>query len=129
MKNKKFLALRIRSKPRHDIQDVKYLLKRAEIKTALLGDTAYDAEWLHELCFDKKIQTQIKPRKNVRRGFYRKKQMKNYSEKEYHQRSLIEAGQGAVKRKYGGYTLAKHWRPIHNEAHCKAIAYNMGLVH
>ncbi|MEN9626212.1 MAG: Transposase domain, partial [archaeon] len=125
---KTFIALRIRSKPRHDINDAKYLLKRVDIKKTFLGDTAYDAEWLHEYCFDSNIQTQIKPRKNVKRGFYRKKQMKNYSEKEYHRRSLIESGQGAVKRKYGGFTLAKHWRAICVEAYCKATAYNLRLL-
>ena len=123
-----FIALRVRSRPRHDMKDVKYLLERADVQATLLGDTAYDAEWLHEWCFEKDIQTQIKPRKNVRRGFYRRKQMKGYSEEEYHQRSLIEAGQGAVKRKYGGYTLAKGIGAIKVEAYCKALAYNMRLV-
>jgi hypothetical protein len=53
--------------------------------------------------------------------------MKNYSEEKYHQRSLIEAGQGAEKRKYGGFTLAKNWRAIRNEAYLRAIAYNLRL--
>src|SRR3989344_2532176 len=126
VENKTFIALRTRAKPRHDIKDAKYLLKKAEIQT-LLGDTAYDADWLHEWCYDRKIQTIIKPRKNVRRGFYRKKQMKKYSEEKYHQRSLIESGQGAVKRKYGGYTLAKDIRAINAEAQFKGIAYNLRL--
>ena len=127
VENKTFIALRIRGKPRHDIKDVKYLLKRTEIQTTLLGDTAYDAEWLHEYCFDNNIQTQIKPRKNVKRGFYRRKQMKNYSEEAYHQRSLIESGFGSLKRKYGGFTLAIDWRAIRNEAYLKAIAHNLRL--
>lgn len=126
VRKKVFVALRVRSKPRHDIKDAKYLLERADMKT-LLGDTAYDANWLHQLCWRRGIQTQIKPRKNVRRGFYRKKQMKNYSEMEYHQRSLIESGQGGYKRKYGGYTLAKSIQAIKAEAYCKAVAYNMRL--
>jgi hypothetical protein len=127
VKQRTILAIRVRSKPRHDIMDAEYLLKRADIQTTLLGDTAYDSEKLHEICWNKGIQTQIKPRKNVRRGFYRRKQMKNFSEKEYHQRSLIEAGQGAEKRKYGGFTFAKDWRAIRNEAYLKAIAYNLRL--
>src|SRR3989344_1119493 len=122
-----FVALRVRSKPRHDIKDARYLMKRVDVQTTLLGDTAYDAEWLHEYCFDNNIQTQIKPRKNVRKGFYRRKQMKNYYEEEYHQRSLIEAGQGAVKRKYGGFTLAKGIEVIRLEAYCKAICFNFRL--
>ncbi len=127
VKQRTIVAIRIRSRPRHDIKDAEYLLKRADIQTTLLGDTAYDSEKLHEFCWTKGIQTQIKPRKNVFRGFYRRKQMKNYSEREYHQRSLIEAGQGSVKRKYGGFTLAIDWRAIRNEAYVKAIAYNLRL--
>lgn len=122
-----FVALRVRVKPRHDIKDVKYLLKQVDVQTTLFGDTAYDAEWLHQYCFERKIQTQIKPRKNVKRGFFRRKQMRNFSEKEYHQRSIIEAGQGALKRKYGGYTLAKRIESIRAEAYCKAICYNIRL--
>ena len=53
--------------------------------------------------------------------------MENYSEEEYHQRGLIETGQGAEKRKYSGFTLAINWRTIRNEAYCKAIAYNLRL--
>jgi len=127
VKRRTFVALRVRSRPRHDSKDVNYLLNRAEVQTTLLGDTAYDAEWIHERCFKRGIQTQIKPRKNVRRGFYRRKQMKHYSEQEYHQRSLIESGQGAYKRKYGGYTLAKKITAIRAEAYCRAIAHNMKL--
>lgn len=127
VENRKIIALRVRARPRHDIKDAKYLLKKAEMQT-LLADTAYDAAWLHEWCFKKGIQTQIKPRKNIRRkGFYRKKQMKNFSEEKYHQRSLIESGQGAEKRKYGGYTLAKGIRAIKVEAYCKAICFNERL--
>ena len=127
IKQRKFIALRIRAKPRHDVMDAEYLLKRADIQTTLFGDTAYDSEKLHEFCWNRKIQTQIKPRKNVKKGIYRRKQMKNYSEEKYHQRSLIESGQGSVKRKYGGFTLAIDWRAIRNEAYCKAIAYNLRL--
>jgi transposase len=126
IKKRTFVALRMRSKPRHDIQDAKYLLNRVKTKK-LFGDTAYDAETLHEYCFYKKIQTIIKPRKNVHRGFFRKKQMKKYTEEEYHQRSLIEAIQGGMKRKYGGFTLAKHIQSIKVEGYCKAIAYNLRL--
>ena len=127
VKQRTIIAIRVRAKPRHDIMDAEYLLKRADIQTTLLGDTAYDSERLHEICWNRKIQTQIKPRKNVRKGFYRRKQMKNFSEKEYHQRSLIESGQGSVKRKYGGFTLALDWRAIRNEAYLKAISYNLRL--
>jgi len=127
IKQRTIMAIRIRSKPRHDIKDAEYLLKRAEVQATLFGDAAYDSEKLHEFCWNRGIQTQIKPRKNVRKGFYRRKQMKNYSEEKYHQRSLIEAGQGSVKRKYGGFTFAIDWQAIKNEAYVKAIAHNLRL--
>jgi len=127
IKKRKFCGIRIRTKPRHDIKDARYLLKRTEIQATLFGDTAYDAEWLHEYCFEKGIQTQIKPRKNVKRGFYRKKQMKKYSNEKYHQRSLIESGFGSLKRKYGGSVSGKSIVSVKPEIYCKAIAHNIGL--
>ena len=53
--------------------------------------------------------------------------MKNYSNEEYHQRSLVESGFGSLKRKYGGIVLAKKVKGIKTEIYCKAIAHNIGL--
>lgn len=124
---KKFLAIRVRNKPRHDMKDVKPLLKKVSRIRKLFGDSAYDAESLHEVCYDRKIQTIIKPRKNVKKGFYRKKQMKEYSDEEYHQRSLIESGFGSLKRKYGGNVLARKAKNVKVEIYCKAICHNLKL--
>lgn len=96
---RKFTVLKIRIKPRHDIKDVNYLLRNSLPTAKLFADSTYDAESIHEKCFELKIQTIIKPRKNVRKGFYRRKQRKKFDGKEYHQRSLIEAGFGSLKRK------------------------------
>jgi len=126
LNSKKFIALRARAKSRHDIRDVG-LINGIKLKK-LYGDTAYDSEALHEKCFWLGIQTIIKPRRNVRRGFFRKKQMKKYSDDEYHQRSLIESGFGSIKRKYGGYTLARRFKNIQTEIYCKAIAHNLSLM-
>ncbi|MFH1889603.1 MAG: transposase, partial [Nanoarchaeota archaeon] len=123
----KFCALRTRVKPRHDIKDVGYLLRTSLPTAKLFGDSAYDAESLHEICFAKQIQTVIKPRKNVKRGVYRRKQMKGYSEEVYHQRSKIEAGFGSLKRKYGSSVSGKTWRSVNCEIYCKAIAHNLNL--
>ena len=75
----------------------------------------------------KKIQTIIKPKKNVKRGFYRRKQLKNYSDEEYHQRSLIESGFGSLKRKYGSNVSGKCWKSVNSEIYCKAISHNLML--
>ena len=126
-KHKKFCALRVRARPRHDIKDFSYLLKKRKIMNKLLGDSAYDAESLHKKSYELGIITVIKPRKNAKRGFYRKKQMKNYSERAYHRRSMIESGFGGLKRKYGSYVLARKISAQRAEIYCRAIAHNLSL--
>ena len=127
LKTKKFLAMRIRTSPRHDMQDVKYLLKRCKAVKTFYGDKGYDTEWLHELCFWKGIKTIIKTRSNVRIRGFRKKQMKNYSDAQYAQRSLIECGFSCIKRKYGGMVGAKKIQGLRTEIYCKGIAHNLNL--
>ena len=124
---KKFIRLKVRIKPRHDMKDVKPLLRKTKNITKLYGDTGYDAESLHEYCYWKNIQTYIKPKKTTKHGWARKKQMKHYSEKEYHRRSLIESGFGSLKRKYGGNVMAKKAKGIKVEIYCKAINHNLEL--
>lgn len=126
VRRRTFVALRVRSRPRHDLLDAKYLLKEQRCKK-LLADKAYDAEYLHEYCWKKGIHANIKPKLWNKKGWYRRKQRKLYDPVLYNQRNLIESAQGAVKRKYGGYTLAKRMYAIKAEAYCKAIAYNMRL--
>lgn len=123
----RFIAIRVRTRPRHEMMDINYLLKREHSMKQLLGDSAYDAESLHRKCFKLGIQTIIKPKKNIHRGRFRKKQLKNYSLEQYHQRSPIEAGFGSVKRKYGSYVLARKSVSIRAELYCKIIAYNLRL--
>jgi transposase len=125
---RKFCAIKIRVKVRHDIKDVQPLLRKFSNFAFLFGDSAYDAEALYESCFEKKIQTIIKPKKNVKKGFYRRKQRKNFDEKVYHKRSLIESGFGSLKRKYGGTILAKKQHGIKSEIYCKAISHNLNLL-
>jgi hypothetical protein len=78
IKNKKICTVKVGINHRHDTKDVKYLLRRVEKLSSFYGDSAYDAEWLHEYCFERNAQTFIKPRINVKRGRFRKLQMRNY---------------------------------------------------
>lgn len=128
LSTRKFIALRVRMKARHDIKDVNYLLRMSSPSEKLFGDSAYDAESLHEKCFELGIQTMIKPRKNVKKGFYRRKQMEYYNEEEYPQRNGVEGGFGSVKRKYGGSVSGKSWKSVRTEIYCKTIAHNLNLV-
>lgn len=124
---KKFLSVHSKIDKRHDVNDFEILFKKQNSFKNLFADTAYDSEKVHEACFKNKIQTFIKPRKNVKRGFYRRKQMKNYSEKVYHKRSLIECGFSVLKRKFGGYSLAKSDETTAKEVYLRAIASNLNL--
>ncbi len=128
VKTKKFLVMRIRTTPRHDMQDVKYLLKRISDVKIFSGDKGYCAEWLYELCYWKSIQTFIPLKKNIHRGHFRKKQMKNWNQREYNLRSNVEAGFSAIKRKYGGTIKAKKIAGMRTEIFCKGIAHNLNLV-
>jgi hypothetical protein len=125
--SRKFLAIKVRTKPRHDVKDFPSLFRQKHQFKNLFADTAYDSEKIHGTYFNKRIQTFIKPRKNVRKGFYRRKQMKNYSEKIYHKRSLVETGFSVLKRKYGGYTLTKNASSAKAEMYLRAIAVNINL--
>ena len=125
----KIIAIHVRSKPAHEIRDVKPLLGSYCRMQCFLADKAYDAEWLHQYCFERGIQTIIPKRKNVHRGRFRKKQMQNFSEEKYHRRSLIESGFSAIKRKYGGSVSGRSLASMKSELSCKAIAHNLELWH
>jgi len=70
----------------------------------------------------------IKTRKDVKKGFYRRKQMKYYDEEGYPQRNGIEGGFGSIKRKYRGSVSGKNLKSIRTKIFCKAIAHNLNLV-
>ncbi len=131
-KRKKFLALRIRAKPRHDIMDVKCLLKQRSNMHKLLGDKAYDADWLHEYCYENNIETHIPLRNKgkARHNNYlrfRRKAAKTFRMRTYHRRSMIEAGFGGLKKRYGSHVLANTISARRAEIYCRAFAYNLRL--
>ena len=127
LETKKFLMMRIRTTPRHDMQDVKYLLKRIDVIKVLCGDKGYSAEWLYERCYWNKIQTFIPIKKNSKRGHFRKKQMKNWNQEKYNLRSNVEVGFSGIKRKYGGNVRVKRIEGIRTEIMCKGIAHNLRI--
>ena len=127
IETKKFLVMRIRTTPRHDMQDVKYLLKRIEGVKRFYADRGYDSKGIHEFCYWSGIQTYIPPRRNVKLRGFRKMQMKNWDKKEYNLRSNVESGFSAIKRKYGGYVLAKRIEGMRAEIMLKGIAHNLEL--
>lgn len=124
----KVINLNTRVKPAHDIRDAKLLVGSYCRMQCLLADKAYDAEVLHQYCYERNVQTIIPKKRNIHRGRFRKKQMKNFSEEKYHQRSNIESGFSAIKRKYGGSVAGRGLGSIRTEISCKAIAHNLELL-
>lgn len=124
-RRKKVLALRFRAKPAHDIRDVKHLLKLAPKVGKLLGDKAYDAEWLHELAAHQGIITVIPVRKGMQHGFYRQKMHSMFNKRIYHRRSMVESVFSALKRKFGSSVSCRSARTQRAEVYCRAIMHNI----
>jgi transposase len=127
-RRKKYCAAKIRVLPAHDIRDVKYLLKKCEPKV-LVADKAYDANWLHEYCKKENIRAYIpirkwgKPRhKNMSA---RMKAAKNFKERIYHRRELVESGNSSIKGKYGSSVRSKKVRTIRTEIYGRLTCHNL----
>ena len=126
VKNRKFLSIKVRKTPRHDVLDVKYLMKNSFVKPkVVLLDKGYDSEKLHKYFSTQKIFSIAPVKKNMVRGFYRKNLKRDFPQKLYNQRSLVESLFGAIKRKYGGSVSSKKYRSAVTEVYCKAILHNI----
>lgn len=128
LETKKFLIMRIRTTPRHDMQDVKYILKRGDKIKEFYADKGYDSEELHEFCHWSGIQTYIPPKKNVKLRRFRRIQMKKWDERKYHKRSNVESGFSAIKKKYGSSVNSKRIEGQRVEIMCKGICHNLNLT-
>ena len=128
IKTKKFLAMKIRVKPRHDLQDIKYLLKRVSNLKVIYADKGYDAEWLHEFCYWNGIKSVIKSKEWTKKGWARRIQKKNFENYNYGLRSNVESGFSAIKRKYGSGVKSKKIEGLRTEIVCKGIAHNLNLM-
>ena len=126
-RRKKILALRLRAKPRHDTQDVCYLLKRISSPKVLVADKGYDAEWVHELAHERGIITMIPSKKWTKKGFYRKKMQKMFRTKTYHRREMSESLFGAAKQKYGASVSSRTIQTQRADVYCRAMLYNLSL--
>lgn len=125
---RKFCAIRVRVKARHDIKDVPGLIESIPRGSTTCMDASYDAEDVHQRCFDRQIKAITKPKKNAKKGFYRKKQRNYFCLEAYHQRSLSETGFWCLKGKYGSNVSGKGAASNRAELHLKAIAHNLGLL-
>jgi hypothetical protein len=129
-----FLAIKIRKSNAHDSKDFKPLIlktkrigKKIKFNTA---DKAYDSEELHEFCEEQGFQNIVPVREFKGKGYKtkgknRKKLKKNFPEKKYHKRSVIENMWFCVKRLCGKVVFAKKWINQKKELIGKVIAYNI----
>jgi len=123
-KKKRFCAAKIRVLPAHDIRDAKSLLAKAKPKIAV-ADKAYSAEKLYRFAEEQNILFMAPMKKNVKRGYARKKMHKKFRTRTYNRRQLVESGFGSIKRKFGACVSSKTVRTIRTEVYGKLVCHNI----
>lgn len=123
-RRKKVLAARIRVLPVGDCRDVPALLKQCAPRI-VVADKGYDSEAVHEHCFEHGITSMIPARCNVRRGFYRHKQLKKFNLRIYHRREMSESKFSSIKRLCGSTVRCRRARTIRAELLARFIASNL----
>ena len=95
-----------------------------------LGDKLYDSEKNHELA-KKHGARFIAPLKRAevpihrRKGCHRKELAKNFPQKLYNKRSIIESIFSVIKRKFGQMIYSKKFKTQKNEILFRTVAYNV----
>lgn len=129
-----FLAVKIHKSNVHDSKDFKPLiLKTKKIGKKIIfnsADKAYDSEELHEFSEENGFENIVPLRKKTKQiyrihGKHRKKLARNFPEKKYHRRSIIENMWFCIKRLCGKVVFAKKWINQKKELIGKVIAYNI----
>jgi len=132
-----FLAVKIHKSNIHDSKDFKPLiLKAKETGKKIIfnsADKAYDCEELHEFCEEQGFVNIVPLRKKTKQfhrihGRLRKRLARNFPEKKYHRRSIIENMWFCVKRLCGKVVFAKKWINQKKELIGKVIAYNINRL-
>ncbi|MBU1245734.1 MAG: IS5 family transposase [Nanoarchaeota archaeon] len=127
-RKKKFCAGKVRVLPAHDIKDIKFLLKQSN-PNILVADKAYDANWVHEFCFEHNIEAHIplrnygKPKhKNMS---FRMMAAKKFRKRTYNRRSLAETGMFCLKQKYGSSVSSKSAKTIKADLYGRMLCHNL----
>lgn len=129
-RTKQILALRLRARPAHDTRDIKYLIRRLKDKPKkLIADKGYDAEWVHQFCKEKGIFAVIPIRncKKARHNNYslRRLSQKEWTQKTYGRREMVESAFSAIKRKFGASVSSITIHKMRTEMYLRAIAHNI----
>lgn len=125
----KWLAVNVHNKQVGEAKQAKPLLERCPRKPKVLtADKAYDAEHIHEYAHDNNILTQIPVRKNVKRGFYRRKMTRRFNLNLHHRRVIIESGFSSTKRRSGSHLSCRYARTRKAQLHARYSAQNLELI-
>jgi len=123
-RKKKFCAARVRVLPAHDVKDAPFLIKKSMAKI-VVADKAYNSEKLFQQA-DKLGMVLMSPkRKNVKKGYCRRKMQKLFRTRTYNRRQLGESGFGSVKRKFGASVSSKTARTIRSEVYGRLACHNL----
>lgn len=115
--------------PTNDKADARRLLERARSKVRpkrLLADAGYDAEWVHEFCYETwKVRSYIPPvthrRDGTLGGRYRSRMRK--LPKVYGQRWHAESFRSGLKRTTGSQLTSRKQSALDAEAALRVLAY------
>ena len=123
----KALALKFRSRPRHDTLDFADLLSQVSVHPRkIVADSAYDAEEsVFEQCYERGILPIVKPCKNRKRGFYRHKARKDYDKRTYNRRPVVEGFFSRLKQRFGGNLRCRNARSKRAELYARVILHNI----
>lgn len=133
VETKLITAISLKRKKRNENVAVPQLMRKTsrsgEVST-YLGDKLYDSEKNHELAekYNARFVAPLK-RENIpirrRKGVHRKKLARDFPQKLYNKRSVIEGIFSAIKRKFGQMIYAKKHKTQKNELLFKTLAYNV----
>lgn len=124
---RKFLAWRIRAKPRGEKCDVLYLLEHSPtLPKGVVMDKGFDSNPLHTSIREKGVWSVAPVRKGCKNGNYRRQLRDCFDWCLYWQRNIIESLISAVKRLFGVHIRARTWRAQRAEIYSRLIAYNIG---
>ena len=130
---KKFCSAKVRILPSHDIKAAKYLLSKVK-SNILVADKGYDANWLHEYCHERGIETHIPMRdygKRVLKNHYsaRRKAAKKFRLRTYHRREIVESANHSYKAKFGSSVNSKKATTIRSDVYGRLLCHNLfGLI-
>src|SRR3989344_2110100 len=128
-RRKKWCAAVVRVLPAHDMKDAIPLIAKSNPNIVVM-DKAGDAERLHKFCYENGIEAHI-PLKNYGKKVvhnhwsYRRKAAKKFRLRTYGRRSLIESGNGSIKRKFGSSVSSKNCKTIRAEVMARLLCHNL----